>query len=145
VLVFRQLLQQCRGYFNFIVGSAIGIGKAPWGRSGGFPICLPVRLGDEHQVLGGTLAVAAADEFILNPPTFAQASQPGPLEGRDVHERIGFAALRLDEAIAFGRVKPLHNSDLQLSCLMVERDAPGNTPQCEIASAFFLEIGRRRG
>src|SRR5512144_2516074 len=85
------------------------------------PIRLPSTLGDERQVLGGTLAAAAVDEFILDPLTFVQTSQPGPLDGRDVHEGIGFAALLLDKAIALGRVEPLHNSGLQLSCLMVER------------------------
>src|SRR5512144_1064050 len=107
------------------------------------PIRLPSTLGDERQVLGGTLAAAAAEEFILGPLTFVQASQPGLLDGRDVHEGIGFAALRLDKAIALGRVEPLHNSGLQFVLASWSKDdAPGETRRREIASACSGIKGR---
>ena len=80
-----------------------------------------VRLGDERQILSGALAIAARYQFVANALTFVQASQPGPLDGGDVHECIGLAIVRLDEAKALGRVEPLHDSGVQVSCLGVER------------------------
>src|SRR5690606_18102586 len=41
---------------------------------------------------------------------FVQRVHAGALDGRDVHEHIVAAVIRLDEAVALGRVEPLHGS-----------------------------------
>src|SRR3546814_2200167 len=40
-----------------------------------------------------------------------QPTQPGALDGRDVHEHVRPAAVRLDEPVTLGAVEPLHGSD----------------------------------
>ena len=73
------------------------------------------------------LAVRAAHEIILHALALAQAVVPGPLDGRDVHERVGTATIRLNEPVAFGGVEPLHSSGLQRTCPHVRRETtPGN-------------------
>ena len=52
---------------------------------------------------------------------FAQAVVARPLDGRDMHERVGTATIRLNEPIAFGGVEPLHSSGLQRTCPHVRR------------------------
>ena len=41
---------------------------------------------------------------------FVERAQSGALDGLDVNEHILATALRLDEAIALGRVEPLHSA-----------------------------------
>ena len=53
---------------------------------------------------------AIGDNFILNVLAFVERAQPGPLDRGDVHEHILAAALRLDKAVTFGRVEPLHSA-----------------------------------
>jgi hypothetical protein len=88
--------------------------KSPPGLPGG----LPDRedrgwLAGGLQILGRTLAVLAPHDVELDALAFVQAVQPGPLHGRDVHEGISPAAVRLDEPVALGGVEPLHRSGLQ--------------------------------
>src|SRR6187200_1017591 len=90
--------------------------KAPRVPSGGCPTArsgLGLRLAGELQVLRRALAVLAALQIVLHTLTLAQAVQTCPLDGRDVHERVRAAAIRLDEAEALGRIEPLHCSSLQ--------------------------------
>src|SRR5258708_2687221 len=66
------------------------------------------------EVLGRALA-AIADELILDPLTVVERAKAGALHRRDVYEHILAAVGRLDEAVAFGRVEPLHSSASHLS------------------------------
>jgi len=51
---------------------------------------------------------AIAHDLILDDLSLIERAEPGALDRRDVDENILAAALRLNEAIAFGRVEPLH-------------------------------------
>jgi hypothetical protein len=55
----------------------------------------------------------AADQIVLDPITLVQIVKPGALDGRDVHESIGSAALRLDKTKSLGGIEPLHSSSIQ--------------------------------
>jgi hypothetical protein len=63
--------------------------------------------GGELQILSRALAVLAADQIVLDPITLVQIIEPGPLDGRDVHESVGPAALRLDKTKSLGGIEPL--------------------------------------
>src|SRR5262249_14063631 len=52
---------------------------------------------------------AVAYDLELDLLTFIERGQTRPLHSRNVHKHILPAALRLDESIAFGRIKPLHS------------------------------------
>lgn len=49
-------------------------------------------------------------EFEAHPLTFVEAGEPCTLDSRDVHEHIGAARLRLDEAVAFLLVEPFYGA-----------------------------------
>jgi hypothetical protein len=53
---------------------------------------------------------AIGDNLVLNVLAFVERAQPGPLDRGDVNEHILAAALRLDKAVTFGRVEPLHSA-----------------------------------
>src|SRR4051794_3639703 len=53
---------------------------------------------------------AIAHEFVLDLLTFVQRAQAGTLDSRHMHENVLTAVRRLNEAVAFGRVKPLDSS-----------------------------------
>src|ERR1044072_97582 len=72
------------------------------------PACGLERSGD-LQILSRRLA-AIAHELEVDPLAFIQRAQPGALHCRDVHEHVLAAVGRLDEAVTFGRVEPLHSS-----------------------------------
>jgi hypothetical protein len=55
---------------------------------------------------------AVAYNFELDLLAFIKCRQASLLHGRNVHKHILPAALRLDESIAFGRIKPLQTSKL---------------------------------
>ena len=94
--------------------------------------------GGELQILSRTLAVLAADQLVLDPITLVQIVEPGPLDGRDVHESVGTAALRLDEPIS------LHSSGIQ-GLDLKSRGTPGDMPRREAVSTYVLgSSGRRR-
>jgi hypothetical protein len=69
--------------------------------------------GGELQILSRALAVLTADQLVLDPVTLVQIVEPGPLDGRDVHESVGPAAVRLDKPISLGSIEPLHSSGIQ--------------------------------
>jgi len=50
---------------------------------------------------------AIAHEFVLDLLTFVQRAQAGTLDSRHMHENVLTAVRRLNEAVAFGRIKPL--------------------------------------
>ena len=52
---------------------------------------------------------AVAYDLELDLLAFIERGQTRPLHSRNVHKHIAPAALRLDESIAFGRIKPLHS------------------------------------
>src|SRR5260370_39390065 len=52
---------------------------------------------------------AAAYNLELDLLAFVERGKTCPLHSRNVHKHIAPAALRLDESIAFGRIKPLHS------------------------------------
>src|SRR5262249_22200030 len=69
------------------------------------------RLVRGAQIVGRRLARAAVrHDLVGDLLAFTQRAEPGALDGRDVHEHIVAAVIRLDEAIALGCVKPLHGS-----------------------------------
>src|ERR1043166_7475735 len=63
------------------------------------------------EIVGRRLARAAVrHDLVGDLLAFTQRTEAGALNGRDVHEHIVAAVIRLDEAIALGCVKPLHGS-----------------------------------
>src|SRR5215468_5223558 len=52
---------------------------------------------------------AVAYDLELDLLAFIERGQTRPLHSRNVHKHILPSALRLDESIAFGRIKPLHS------------------------------------
>jgi hypothetical protein len=97
--------------------------------------------GGDFQILGRALAVLTADQLILDPVSLVQIVEPGPLDGRDVHENVGRAALRLDKSISFGSIEPLHSSGIQGLDLKSEC-TPSDMPQREAVSTYS---GEQRG
>src|SRR3954452_20632666 len=63
-----------------------------------------------HLEIFRRFLAAICDDFVLNVLAFVESAQSGALDGRDVNEHILATALRLDEAIALGRVEPLHSA-----------------------------------
>jgi len=61
------------------------------------------------QVYRGCFPAVVLD-LKLNVLTFIERAQAGSLDSRDVHEDISAAACRLNKAIAFLRVEPLHRA-----------------------------------
>jgi hypothetical protein len=75
----------------------------------------------------------------LNFLTLGQVVEPGALDGRDVHECVGPAALGLDESVALGAVEPFDGSGIQDGVLTIAgltRFAPGVAPRHETVSTF---------
>src|SRR4029450_4498022 len=58
------------------------------------------------QILGGRLATIA-DNFEFHLLALVERAEPGPFHGRDMDEHVLTSTLRLNEAVAFGRVEPL--------------------------------------
>jgi hypothetical protein len=63
-----------------------------------------------HLEIFRRFLAAICDDFVLNVLAFVEGAQSGALNGRDVNEHILATALRLDKAIALGRVEPLHSA-----------------------------------
>src|ERR1041385_8000375 len=63
-----------------------------------------------HLEIFRRFLAAICDDLVLNVLAFVEGAQSGALDGRDVNEHILATALRLDKAIALGRVKPLHSA-----------------------------------
>jgi hypothetical protein len=63
------------------------------------------------QVDRGGLALVAALELEAHALALMEMPEARPLDGRDMHEHVLRAVLRLDEAIAFLGIEPLHGSD----------------------------------
>ena len=63
------------------------------------------------QIVGRRLAgTAIGDDLVADLLAFTQRSKAGAFDGADVHEHVVATVIRLDEAVALGRVKPLHGS-----------------------------------
>src|SRR3979409_2292508 len=63
------------------------------------------------QIVGRRLARAAIRyDFVADLLAFTQRAKSGALYGADVHEHVVATVIRLNEAEALGRVKPLHGS-----------------------------------
>jgi len=62
-----------------------------------------------HPQIFRRLFAPVRDDVERNLVALAQVVKPGPLDGRDVNEHVlASTAVRLDEAITLGCVKPLH-------------------------------------
>src|SRR5882724_11483138 len=63
------------------------------------------------QIVGRRLARATIrHDLVADLLAFTQCSKSGALYGADVHEHVVATVIRLNEAKALGRVKPLHGS-----------------------------------
>jgi len=63
------------------------------------------------QVVGRRLAgTPIRHDFVADLLAFAQSPKSGSFDGADVHKHVVAAVIRLNEAIAFGSVKPLYGS-----------------------------------
>ena len=72
-----------------------------------------LQASDQFELAGGGLARAlVALEFERQLLAFAQRADAGALDGRDVHEHVRAALVRLDEAEAFFGIEPLYSSGL---------------------------------
>jgi hypothetical protein len=69
---------------------------------------------------------AVAYDLELDLLAFVECGQTRPLHGRNVHKHILPAALRLDESIAFGRIKPFHSPGRHQSSPRGKRGRPPN-------------------
>jgi hypothetical protein len=69
---------------------------------------------------------AVAYDLELDLLAFIERGQTRPLHSRNVHKHILPAALRLDESIAFGRIKPLHSPGRHQSSPRGKRRRPPN-------------------
>ena len=69
-----------------------------------------VQIGLLHLEVFGRFFAAVRHDFIFNLLAFVEIAQSGALDSRDVNEHILAAALRLDKAVTFGRVEPLHSA-----------------------------------
>src|ERR1700712_778034 len=80
------------------------------------------------QIVGRRLArTTIGHDFVADLLAFTQCSKAGALYGADVHEHVVATVIRLNEAEALGRVKPLHGSH-----------AHGIVPsQIDIVEAYF--------
>src|SRR6201994_84492 len=74
-----------------------------------FPACQ--KLAGCAQIVGGRLAgTAIGDDFVADLLAFTQGSKASTFDGADMNENVVAAIIRLDEAVALGRVKPLYSS-----------------------------------
>src|ERR1700731_4605273 len=70
-----------------------------------------IRLAGGAQIVRRRLARAAiCYDLVADLLAFTQRSKAGALYGADVHEHVVATVIRLNEAEALGRVKPLHGS-----------------------------------
>src|SRR4029077_6801911 len=80
-------------------------------------LCIPIPVGagarrrrsSDLQVLGRGLA-AIAHDLVFDLLAFIERAEPGPLDGRNVHEHVLTTTLRLDKAVALGGIEPLHGT-----------------------------------
>src|SRR5829696_7612229 len=63
------------------------------------------------QIDRGGLALVAALELEAHALALNEMPEARPLDGRDMHEHVLRAVLRLDESVAFLGIEPLHGSD----------------------------------
>lgn len=64
------------------------------------------------EVAGGLLAAALVGFHLVgNLLAFGEAAHAGPLDGRDVHEHVVAAVIRLDEPKTLLLVEPLNSTD----------------------------------
>jgi hypothetical protein len=88
------------------------------------------RQSRDLQILRRGLA-AIADQFEFHALAFVERAQAGALHRRDMHEHVLATVGRLNEAVAFGGVEPLHSSASHLVDLLIERRS---RPICTFAS-----------
>jgi hypothetical protein len=55
--------------------------------------------------------------FVADLGALVERAQASALDGRDVHEHIFAAVLRLNEPVSLGRVEPFHSTDRHVSIL----------------------------
>src|SRR3954447_26937284 len=68
------------------------------------------RSRSHHLQIFRRCLAAIAHELVFDLLTFVQGAQAGALDGRHMHEHVLPAVRRLNEAVAFGRIKPPHSS-----------------------------------
>jgi ribosomal protein L11 methylase PrmA len=65
----------------------------------------------EPEVFSAALTLSGVDlELVRNLRAFGQAGESGALYRADVNEHVTAAIIRLNEAVAFGRVEPFHST-----------------------------------
>src|SRR5471032_1973470 len=70
-----------------------------------------IHLARGAQIVGRRLArTTIGHDLVADLLAFTQRSKSGALYGADVHEHVVATVIRLNEAEALGRVKPLHGS-----------------------------------
>jgi hypothetical protein len=73
--------------------------------------CVTPSLARGAQIVGGGFAgTAIGDDFVADLLAFTQRSKASAFDGADVHEYVVATVIRLDKAVALGRVKPLYGS-----------------------------------
>jgi len=76
------------------------------------------------EIDGRSLAIAAGFDFVAQALVTLERRHAGSLDGRDVHEAVGAAVVRLNEAIALVGIEEFHGAywhELFLSRTMVAR------------------------
>ncbi len=70
-----------------------------------------IRLTCGAQIVGRGFARATiSNDLVADLLAFTQSPKAGPFDGADVNEHVVSTIVRLNEAEALGRVKPLHGS-----------------------------------
>src|SRR5258708_19169208 len=87
--------------------------------------CYPVTKSLDLKILRRRFSAVAYD-LELDLLTFIERGQTRLLHRRNVHKHIAPAALRLDESIAFGRIKPLYSPGRHQSSPRGKRRRPPN-------------------
>src|SRR5712691_9880979 len=100
---------------------------ARWSDDASHSVCgrYPVTRSLDLKILRRRFSAVAYD-LELDLLAFIERGQTRPLHSRNVHKYIAPAALRLDESIAFGRIKPLHSPGRHQSSPRGKRGRPPN-------------------
>src|SRR5258706_7392540 len=96
----------------------------------------PVTKSLDLEVLRRRFSAVAYD-LELDLLAFVERGQTRLLHRRNVHKHIAPAALRLDESIAFGRIKPLHSPGRHQSS---PRGIRGRSPNLHIPVTAAIRI-----
>jgi hypothetical protein len=104
-----------------MVGARPSDGVSPFRLFGRYRITKSLDL----KILRRRFSTVAYD-LKLDLLAFIERGQTRPLHSRNVHKHILPAALRLDESIAFGRIKPLHSPGRHQSSPRGKRGRPPN-------------------